>query len=150
LSNGLEAKISIAVSVIVPTPTIISILTDFASRFPSVGLSLVMEEVGGAAILVRDQIYDLGIVGAQSLAVLKPDEVEQISVGAVDVSAVVAASHPLAQLHRPLLDEDLQDHRQLVPASRAGARYSNTLVNDVWEVSDLSTRHAMLRAGLGW
>jgi DNA-binding transcriptional LysR family regulator len=150
LSSGLEGKISIAVSVIVPTSTIISTLTDFASRFPSVGLSLIMEEVGGAAILVRDQVCNLGIVGAQSLAVLKQDEVEQISLGTVDVSAVVAASHPLAKLHRPLLDEDLQDHRQLVPTSRASARYSNTLVNDVWEVADLSTRHAMLRAGLGW
>jgi DNA-binding transcriptional LysR family regulator len=150
LSSGLEAKISVALSVIVPTPTIISVLTEFAARFPSVGLSLVVEEVGGAAVLVRDGVCDLGIVGGQSLAVLQPDEVEQVSIGTVDVSAVVAPSHPLAAWRRPLQDEDLQDHRQLVPTSRAAQRYGNTLVHDVWEVADLSTRHAMLRAGLGW
>jgi DNA-binding transcriptional LysR family regulator len=140
----------LAISAVVPTPAVIAAVERLAERYPTVGLNLRVEEVGGAAVLVRDEVCDLGVVGAPSLTSLKPDDVEQISLGSVNIVAVVATSHPLARLRRPLDNADLQDYRQLVPTSRAAPRYGNTLVHHTWEVADLPTRHALLRAGLGW
>ena len=107
LAGGLETSLSLAISAVVPTPAVVAAMERLAERYPTVGLNLRVEEVGGAAVLVRDGVCDLGIVGAPSLASLKPDDVEQISLGSVNIVAVVAVSHPLAKLRRPLDNADL-------------------------------------------
>jgi DNA-binding transcriptional LysR family regulator len=150
ISQGLESELLIAASAVVPTPALVSALEAFARQFPTVAIQLFIEEFGGAALLVREDVCSIGIVGSQSLDVLTRDEIEQRSVGTVAVVAVASSRHPLAQFGTPVTELDLEDHRQLVPTSRASVRYANTLSYDAWQVADLSSRYAMIKAGLGW
>ncbi|MEM1163203.1 MAG: LysR family transcriptional regulator [Pseudomonadota bacterium] len=150
ISAGLEAELLLAVSVVAPREALINLLDAFRTEFPSVGLRLFVEEVGGAPQLVMEGIADLGLVGRPSLATGDYDGLEAVAVGTVEIVAVAHPSHPLALLGRPLSEADMDDHRQLVPTSRALPRYPNRLVQDVWEIADLVVRRDMLLRGLGW
>ena len=150
IAAGVEGALSLAVSAVVPLPAVTDMLRGLAEAHPTIGLHLDIDEIGGAALLVKGGSCDLGIVGAPSLAAIGPGELEQIGIGSVDVVAVAAPSHPLAGIDGEVTDAALADHRQLVPSSRAGLRYANALVHDTWDVTDLPARYAMIRAGLGW
>ena len=150
MAAGMEAEISLAVSVVAPRDGVMALLDEFRREFPACGLRLFVEEVGGAPQLVLDGRADLGLVGKPSLKAQLFEPMEAISVGFVDIVAVAAPDHPLAITGGRLTEADMQDHRQLVPTSRALPRYQNRLVNDVWEVADLSVRHEMLLRGMGW
>lgn len=150
LSAGLEPEITFAMSVVAPQFPIIDLLREFRLEFPSVCLRLFVEEVGGASELVAKGDAHLGLVGKVSLQSPIFERIESTAVGFVDIVAVAEPGHPLAAHTGLLTEAKLQDHRQLVPTSRALPRYPNRLVNDVWEVADLALRHEMLRQGLGW
>ncbi|MEM1299346.1 MAG: LysR family transcriptional regulator [Pseudomonadota bacterium] len=150
ISAGLETELLLAVSVVAPRAALVDLLDAFRTEFPSVGLRLFVEEVGGAPQLVMDGHADLGLVGRPSLATSEYEGLKTVHVGAVEIVAVARPDHPLALLDRPLLEADMDDHRQLVPTSRALPRYPNRLVQDVWEVADLVVRRDMLVRGLGW
>ncbi|MEM8836534.1 MAG: LysR family transcriptional regulator [Pseudomonadota bacterium] len=150
IAAGLETELLLAISVVVPRPAIISLLKAFQGKFPSVGLRLFVEEVGGAPQLLMEGQADLGLVGRPSLAPDLHEALTTKAVGMVDVVAVARPDHPLAQMGDGLTESDLDGHRQLVPTSRALPRYPNRLVQDVWEVADLVVRRDMLLEGLGW
>lgn len=150
ISAGLEAELLLAVSVVAPRAALIDMLDAFRTEFPSVGLRLFVEELGGAPQLVMDGQADLGLVGRPSLAASLYESLEAVAVGTVEIVAVAHPEHPLAKLDRPLSEADMDDHRQLVPTSRALPRYPNRLVQDVWEIADLVVRRDMLIRGLGW
>lgn len=150
LSSGLESEVFLSASAVVPIPAITAVLVEFSQEFPTVNVQLFVEEFGGAAMLVRENTCNIGIVGAQSLSILERNEVEQRSIGSVDIVAVVAANHPLARHEGPITETELQNFRQLVPTSRAHVRYGNTLGFDAWQIADLSARYNLLVAGLGW
>lgn len=150
ISAGLEAELLLAVSVVAPRAAVVNLLDLFRTEFPSVGLRLFVEEVGGAPQLVMDRQADLGLVGRPSLAASLYEGLEAVAIGAVEIVAVARPDHPLAYLNRPLSEADMVDHRQLVPTSRALPRYPNRMVQDVWEIADLVVRRDMLLRGLGW
>src|SRR3546814_6217715 len=66
---------------------------------------------------------------------------------------VAAPSHPLAKLHGRISTRDMAKHVQLVLTDR-----SNLLANRdygvfsslTWRLADLSTKHALLKDGVGW
>jgi DNA-binding transcriptional LysR family regulator len=150
MASGEEAELTVGASVVMPRAILIDILARLREAFPALSVRLFVEEVGGAPQLVADGTADLGIVGAPSLRASPADGTERIAIGFVDIVAVAAPDHPLAGIKRTLREADLLDHRQLVPTSRAVPRYPNRMVQDVWEIADLSVRCDMLRAGLGW
>jgi DNA-binding transcriptional LysR family regulator len=150
MASGLEAKITLAVSVVAPRAGLIDTLTAFSSAFPVISLRLFIEEVGGVAQLVSNGIADLGVVGAPSLRATPTDGIERVALGFVDIMAVCAPDYALARRVGALSEADLLDHRQLVPTSRALPLYPNRMVQDVWEVADLGVRCDMIKAGLGW
>ncbi|MFQ6548009.1 LysR family transcriptional regulator [Aestuariibius sp. 2305UL40-4] len=150
MAAGMEGEVTFAVSVVAPQAGLVRLLDRFRQEFPTCGLRLFVEEVGGAPQLVLDGRADLGLVGKPSLKAHLFEPMESVAVGSVEIVAVARSDHPLASRHSRLAEADLQDHRQLVPTSRALPRYQNRLVNDVWEVADLGTRHQMILAGLGW
>ncbi|MEM1044597.1 MAG: LysR family transcriptional regulator [Pseudomonadota bacterium] len=150
MAAGMEGEIALAASVIAQRDALLDLLAMFRAEFPTVGLRLFVEEIGGAPQLVLDGRADLGLVGKPSLSAQVFEPLEAVAVGFTDVIAVAVPDHPLAGIGRRLTEADLADHRQLVPTSRALPRYPNRMVNDVWEVADLSVRHAMILRGLGW
>jgi DNA-binding transcriptional LysR family regulator len=65
---------------------------------------------------------------------------------------VVARTHPLAALRRPIPTTRLRDTIQLVLSELHGEGHPDQAVlsSRPWRVRDLHTKHALLRAGLGW
>lgn len=150
LASGMEAELTIAVSVVIPQDVLLSALDGLRTEFPALAVRLFVEEVGGAPQLVADGTAHLGFIGVPSLRAAPSDDFERQSIGFVDIVAVCAPDHPLAHRGMPLTDSDLADHRQLVPTSRALPRYPNRMTQDVWEIADLDVRHQMLLRGFGW
>jgi len=150
LSGGVESEIRLAITVLAPLPPIITLLERFRSAFPGVGVELFVEEIGGAALLVRERVCQIGLSGTPSLRLVPAGDLVTILVGSIDVVAVACADHPLPALGRPLTQEDLNEHLQLVPTSRARPVYPNTLAREVWHVSDLAMRRDMMLRGIGW
>ncbi|MEM9524153.1 MAG: LysR family transcriptional regulator [Pseudomonadota bacterium] len=150
MAEGMEAELKIAASAVAPRAGLMAVFDQFREAFPTVGLRLFVEEVGGAPQLVLDGRADLGLVGKPSLEARLLEPLEAISIGFVDIIAVAPPDHPLALKSGRLTKADMQDHRQLIPTSRALPRYQNRLVNDVWEIADLGMRRDMIISGLGW
>ncbi|MEM7709332.1 MAG: LysR family transcriptional regulator [Pseudomonadota bacterium] len=150
MAAGMEAEISLAISVIAPRELVLDVLDSFRAAFPTIALRLFVEEIGGVPQLVLDGRADLGLLGKPSLAEAIFEPLEAIAVGSSDVVAVARPDHPLVAVNRRLTEADMADHRQLLPTSRALPRYQNRMVNDVWEIADLDVRHHMILRGMGW
>jgi DNA-binding transcriptional LysR family regulator len=71
---------------------------------------------------------------------------------AIHMIPVVAPDHPLAALRGPVSTTRLRDTIQLVLSELhdEGHPDQGVLASRTWRVRDLHTKHALLRAGLGW
>jgi DNA-binding transcriptional LysR family regulator len=86
-------------------------------------------------------------------ALRPPPGLEWIACDEIELVAVAAPDHPLAQVKGKLVPELLRDHLQLVLSSRAEVRdrldYGVHAVRR-WRVADMNLRYALLLAGIGW
>ncbi|KRB53303.1 LysR family transcriptional regulator [Rhizobium sp. Root708] len=150
LKEGLEAEVSVAISVMVPSRAIVDVLREFRERFPTVSLNLNAGELGMVMDAVLTGKASIGIGGA----VLKQDDsltVERI--GHSFMMPVAASTHPLANIGRPLSLADVREEVQLVVTDASGltkGRDFNVLSYKTWRVSDIASKHALIRGGLGW
>ena len=66
---------------------------------------------------------------------------------------MAAPSHPLAGIKGRISSEDVREHVQIVLSDRSdltdGVDFG-IFTDRAWRVLDLATKHALLRAGLGW
>ncbi|MBX5179606.1 LysR family transcriptional regulator [Rhizobium lentis] len=150
LREGLEAEVSVAISVMVPSRAVVDVLHEFRERFPTVSLNLNVGELGMVMDLILMGKVTIGIGGA----VLKQDDsliTERI--GHSFMLPVAAPNHPLAQISRPLTLGDVREEVQLVVSDASGrtkGRDFNVLSYKTWRVSDIATKHQLIKAGLGW
>ncbi|MDK4733928.1 LysR family transcriptional regulator [Rhizobium sp. CNPSo 3490] len=150
LREGLEAEVSVAISVMVPSRAVVDVLHEFRERFPTVSLNLNVGELGMVMDLILTGKVTIGIGGA----VLKQDDsliTERI--GHSFMLPVAAPNHPLAQISRPLTLGDVREEVQLVVSDASGrtkGRDFNVLSYKTWRVSDIATKHQLIKAGLGW
>jgi DNA-binding transcriptional LysR family regulator len=150
LKDGLEAEVSVAISVMVPSPVMVDVLRHFREHFPSVALNLNSGELGMVMELVTSGKATIGIGGA----VLKHDDsllVERI--GYSFMAPVASRDHPLAAIDRPLTLNDVREEVQLVVTDASGltkGRDFNVLSYKTWRVSDIATKHFLIKGGLGW
>jgi DNA-binding transcriptional LysR family regulator len=140
LREGLEAEVSVAISV----------LREFREMFPSVSLNLNVGELGMVMDLVLSGKATIGIGGA----VLKQDDsVVTERIGHSFMLPVAARNHPLVAIDRPLMLGDVREEVQLVVTDASGltkGRDFNVLSYKTWRVSDIATKHQLIKAGLGW
>ncbi|GEP12030.1 LysR family transcriptional regulator [Methylobacterium gnaphalii] len=148
--SGLEAEISIAVSVLMPGDRLVDVLTGFQARFSTVALRLECRGVGRSPTIRhqrtighRDRGRGLGRYGPA---------IEQISVGDVEMLPVAAPEHPLvtADAETP---GSARDHVQLVIADRtplSEGQEFGIVATRTWRLSDLSSKRTLLLAGIGW
>lgn len=150
LRQGLEAELGLAVDVMFPTARLVAALDDFARDFPTVGLRLRIEALGGVAQLVLDGTCRLGVSGWMGAV---PGALERRAIGAVRLIPVAAPGHPLAHAATPISSAVLREQVQLVLTDRttltAGQEFG-VLALRTWRLGDLGAKHALLLAGLGW
>lgn len=150
LKTGLEAEVAVAISVMVPTNATVDVLAEFRDRFPLVSLRLDTGELGTMMDLVTSGKSTIGIGGS----VLKQDDALVIErIGHSFMMPVASARHPLAQIGRPLTLADVREEVQLVVTDASTLTHGkdfNVLSYKIWRVSDIATKHQLIRGGLGW
>jgi DNA-binding transcriptional LysR family regulator len=152
LTEGLEAEVALAVDVMLPTARLVDALQAFRSEFPTVSLRLFIEALGGVAQLVAAGKAVIGINHAEHDRL---PGMEQRPLGAVQLIPVAAPGHPLARRRKKgeANREDAANHTQLVLTDRSPlteGRDFAVLGRQTWRLADLSAKHALLLAGLGW
>lgn len=150
LNGGLEAEVALVVDVMFPTEPLVAALEAFARAFPTVGLRLQIEALGGVVQQVLAGACGLGISGPMGI---RADGLERRLIRHIDLIPVVAPGHRLAQLPPPLPEAAFQDHTQLVLSDRSQLTEGQdfgVLSARTWRLGDLGAKHALLCAGLGW
>ena len=150
LKRGLEPELSLAISVMVPADAVVEELREFGRRFPSVALNLSVGELGMVMDMVATGRAGVGIGGA---LLRQDDTIVAEKIGHSFMVPVAAVDHPLGQLQRPLTLADVREETQLVVTDASGltnGRNFNVLSYKIWRVSDIATKHQLIRGGLGW
>jgi DNA-binding transcriptional LysR family regulator len=94
LLDGLEAEVSVAVDVMLPTARLVDALRAFQTAFPTVALRLRVEALGAVTQLVLDGTATLGVSGMLTAGTAS---IERIAIGGARLIPVAAPFHPLAQ-----------------------------------------------------
>jgi len=70
----------------------------------------------------------------------------------IEMVPVVSPQHPLAALKGPIATRRLADAIQIALSERSDSGVADQAVLSprTWRIGDLHTKHALLRAGLGW
>jgi DNA-binding transcriptional LysR family regulator len=150
LRHGLEAELGLAVDVMFPTTRLVAALDDFAREYPTVGLRLRIEALGGVAQLVLDRTCQLGVSGWMASL---PDALERRAIGEVLLIPVASPTHPVAHTLGPIGGTVLREQVQLVLTDRTALTEGQdfgVLGLRTWRLGDLGAKHALLLAGLGW
>jgi DNA-binding transcriptional LysR family regulator len=149
LTQGLEAELSVVVDVMFPMSQLVDLVGRFREVFPGVLLRLRTEVLGGVPDLLMKGECNLGIQG--SLPDI-PASLEGIPLPAIALESVAAPSHPFAGV-RAISEALLRTQTQIVLTDRSdrtqGRTFSVFAENRIL-TSDLGSKHAMLRGGLGW
>jgi len=149
LRTGLEAEVSLVVDVMLPAERLACAARDFQTVFPTVALRLHIESLGAVGQLVLGGVATIGVSGPIRAG---GEVLEQRAIGHVELVPVAAPDHPLAR-SGPLVPGESRDHIQLVLSDRspltAGQDFG-VLADRTWRIADLSAKHALLRAAIGW
>src|SRR6202043_818989 len=116
LAGGLEAELSVAIDVMLPTPILTHAVSEFSLRFPDVPLRLYVEALGAVLQPVLDGNCAFGIIGTLPAV---PTSVVRERLMEVQMVPVVSPSHPLGRHPRPVTINDLSGHVQLVLTDRS-------------------------------
>jgi DNA-binding transcriptional LysR family regulator len=150
LKDGLEAELSIAFSVMVPSQAVVMVLREFRAKFPSVTVNLMVGELGEVMNMVSTGAASIGIGGA---LMKQDDTLVAERIGHSFMVPVAAAFHPLAKLQRTLTLADVREEIQMVVRDTSGitnGRDFNVLSYRTWRVSDIAIKHQLIAGGLGW
>jgi len=150
LRQGLEAELSIAVDVALPSPALVKVLAAFERQFPTVPLRLSV----GAMGLVWDQLLtrqcDVSF-GGQPIDNL--DHLVSVRVGDASMTPVAAPGHPLATYKGRVPLHVVREHIQLVISDvtkmTAGKDFG-VFAYRTWRMTDMATKHDLILSGLGW
>ncbi|AKT41675.1 LysR family transcriptional regulator [Chondromyces crocatus] len=145
---GLEATVSLCVDVLCPTSALVDLCVGFAQHFPGVDLRIDTQTLSTVSARVLDGRATLGVVSPLGVA----PGLESTVLAPVRMIPVVAPTYPLAAHRDPIPTTALADCIQIVLSERqdSGVPDQAVLSPRTWRVCDLHTKHAMLRAGLGW
>lgn len=148
LGGGLEAQLGLCVDQLFPLHGLVDLGRRFATAFPTVALRIQTEVLSAVAERVHEGSAQLGVVGP----VVDTRDLSRRHVTTVKLLAVVAREHRLARIKRRPTHDDLQAEVQIVLSERGSQRVPDQAVLSArtWRVADLSAKHELIRAGLGW
>jgi DNA-binding transcriptional LysR family regulator len=145
---GVEASVSLCVDMLFPVASLVDLCEQFRDEFPSVDLRVDTQAMTGVSARVLDGSATIGVASPLGVA----PGLERKVLTAIQMVPVVAPRHPLAALRGPVPTARLRDEIQLVLSElhAEGPPDQAVLSSRTWRVRDLHTKHALLRAGLGW
>jgi DNA-binding transcriptional LysR family regulator len=145
---GLEASVSLCVDMLFPVNALVDLCKQFRDEFPSVDLRVDTQTMTGVSARVIDGSATIGVASPMGVA----PGLERKVLTTIQMIPVVAVGHPLASVRGPVATARLRDTIQLVLSELHGEGHPDQAVlsSRTWRVRDLHTKHALLRAGLGW
>ena len=148
LAGGLEAQVSLCVDVLCPLSALVDLCRDFAEEFPTVALRVDTQVMSAVSRRVLAGAATLGV--ASPMGVLPG--VSSTALAPIRMVPVVAPGHALAAIRGRLSTTQLARYVQIVLSEpdAGGVPDQAVLSTRTWRVADLHTKHALLRAGLGW
>ncbi|HSN98674.1 MAG TPA: LysR family transcriptional regulator [Candidatus Nanopelagicales bacterium] len=148
LTSGLEPSVAVCVDAMFPLRALVELCRGFAREHPTVQLKVHTEAMMAVAERVLDGSCQIGIGGP----ITQVEGLSHRHLATVHLFAAAAASHPLAALRGRIATERLREEIQIVLSERhlPGAPDQAVLSAQTWRVQDLSTKHALIKAGLGW
>lgn len=150
LRGGLEGRVTLAVDSLVPMPILTAVLTAFRESFPTVSIRLHTGALGAIIDLVLRREADVGIAGD---VLIQLDGIVSRRIGRAELVPVAAPDHPLAQAAAPVPASLAREHFQIVVADlteHTRGRDFHVHAFNTWRVTDTASKHALIRAGLGW
>ena len=148
--QGLEGELHVVLDSLLPPTRVIDALTAFGTAFPTVTLHVHVETLGAVASLVLRKLAAIGISGPYA----EYDALSRISVGSFRMVPVAGRDHPLASpppgSH---VSGVAREHIQLVVYDRSPltkGRDFSVSASRTWRLADLSAKHMLLKAGIGW
>ncbi len=152
LSRGVEIELSLTIDVLFPSPLIGAALATLRERYPPVSIRLAIEPLGGPIAALLERRSALAITVGENF---RDPRIAVEALTAIEMIAVVAATHPLARSGegRLLTRSELAAYLQIVqidPTPISGAQDFGVLSPQTCRVTGQDTKHAMILAGLGW
>ncbi len=148
MASGVEASVSLCVDALFPLSVLVDLCAEFGKEFPAVDLRVDTQVMSTVSALILDGSASIGVVSPLGLT----PGLERQVIAPIRMVPVVGPLHPLAAHKGPIATEKLIDVIQIVLSERSGAGVADQAVLSprTWRVADLHTKHAMVRAGLGW
>jgi DNA-binding transcriptional LysR family regulator len=146
--RGLEPKVRLGVSEMVPIAGFVPLLAAFHREFPTVSLRIERGSFALAESLAAG-VLDLAILPDVDL----PQVLDRNYITTTRLVAVAAPHHRLAGYQSSISPDILRDELQIVltdPRETGDSRDMGVAALDSWRVTDLSTKSALLCAGMGW
>lgn len=150
LAGGQVRELSIVVDMLFPVDLLTTALQRFNESHPGTSVRLRREMLGAVVQPVVEGHCDLGVVGPQPEL---PDSLEQRPLLRMRYVAVASPRHALARHKSVLRRAQVEEHVQLVVSDRSDStagRDFNVHSQRTWRLGDLSIKHSLLRAGVGW
>ncbi|QEL22027.1 LysR family transcriptional regulator [Bosea sp. F3-2] len=148
LLQGLESELHIVLDTLLPEHRVVDALTSFREHFPTVNLHLYVESLGAVTRLVLDRVATIGVAGP----LVTVDAIEKVGIGSVRMIPVAAPGHPLASAEN-IPPGAGREHVQLVLTDRSDLTRGRDVAvvgTSTWRLADLSSKHMLLKAGIGW
>ena len=155
LVAGMEPSVSLCLDALFPLPAAIELCREFAQAFPQVELRVDTQTMSAVSGKVLRGEASIGVVSPMGLSGSIGHKLQRRVLAPIRMLPVVSPQHPLAKLRGPLSMEQLDPYVQIVLSERSeeesqGVPDQAVLSSKTWRVSDLHTKHEMLRAGLGF
>lgn len=149
LAGGLEPELRVAVDVMFPPAPLTAAVAALQNKFPSTMLRV---DVESSAVVesVLDGRCTVGMVGSWARV---PPTITRQGLLTLRVPMVVSPQHPLANHRGPIPSTLLAEHVQMIhidPTNMAPGQRSGVRSEKLWRLSQLGTKLAFLRAGLGY
>ncbi|MGX5721684.1 LysR family transcriptional regulator [Shinella zoogloeoides] len=148
LLDGLESEVLLVVDCMYPSDQLLAVLHDFHAAFPTVPLRLSVQAPDGVERVVRNGDPWIGVGGVLHIDMTG---LKRVQIGAVQIIPVAAPDHPLA-LADNKSPSSASEHVQLVLSDQPtpGPRDVGVVSLTNWRVGDMTLKHKLLVAGLGW
>ena len=156
MQAGLEPFVSLCIDSLFPLSALIDLCKGFAQTFPAVDLRVDTQTMSAVSTRVLSGSATLGVVSPMGLS----SKLERRVLSQIVMIPVAAPAHPLAQRRGRIPRRAFEPHVQVVLSERIesddpdqlpeGVPDQGVLSGRTWRVSDLHTKHELLRSGLGW
>ncbi len=152
---GVEPAVSLCLDALFPLPAAIELCKEFAERYPHVELRVDTQTMSAVSAKVLSGDATIGVVSPMGVSGNLGMQLVRRVLAPIRMVPVCAKMHPLAAWVGPLPMSVLAQHVQIVLSERQfdaidGVPDQAVLTARTWRVSDLHTKHELLRAGLGF